>query len=143
MKFERQIIVGSLLSGFVSSTALLIVLWMSGIAHVIKAILTVLILLPWFGFALGLKARVVFSLRTLSSFLGALREGDYSLRARGSYRGDALGEIIWEANALAESMREQRLGAFEATALLRKVMAQIDVAMFGFDGNRRLFIRHR
>ena len=138
MKFERQIIVGSLLSGFVSSTALLIVLWMSGITPLIKAILTVLILLPWFGFALGLKARVVFSLRTLSSFLGALREGDYSLRARGSYRGDALGEIIWEANALAESMREQRLGAFEATALLRKVMAQIDVAMFGFDGNERL-----
>ena len=126
------------MSGFVSSTALLIVLWTSGITTVIKAILTVLILLPWFGFALGLKAKVVFSLRTLSSFLGALREGDYSLRARGSYRGDALGEVIWEANALAESMREQRLGAFEATALLRKVMAQIDVAMFGFDSKQRL-----
>jgi len=111
---------------------------MSGITAVIKILLTVLVLLPWLGSAWGLKAKVVFSLRTLSSFLGALREGDYSLRARGSCRGDAMGEAIWEANALAESMREQRLGAFEATALLRQVMGQIDVAMFGFDGNQRL-----
>ncbi len=138
MKFERQIIVGSLLSGLLSSTALLIVLWMSGLTPLIRAISTVLILLSWVGFAWFLKTKVVFSLRTLSSFLGALREGDYSLRARGACRGDALGEAVWEANALAESMREQRLGAFEATALLRQVMGQIDVAMFGFDGKQRL-----
>ena len=138
MKFERQIIVGSLLSGSVSSTALLIILWISGVSTPLKLALTGLILLPWLGFAWGLKAKVVFSLRTLGSFLGALREGDYSLRARGGRRGDAMGEAIWEANALADFLREQRLGAFEATALLRKVMGQIDVAVFGFDGNRRL-----
>jgi two-component system, NtrC family, nitrogen regulation sensor histidine kinase NtrY len=138
MKFERQIIVGSLLSGLGSSTALLILLWMSGLTSVLKAILTGLILLPWLGFTWGLKAKLVFSVRTLSNFLGALRESDYSMRARGSCRGDALGEAIWEANALAELMREQRLGAFEATGLLRQVMGQIDVAMFGFDNNQRL-----
>jgi len=49
-----------------------------------------------------------------------------------------MGELIWEANALAESLREQRLGAMEAMALLRKVLAQIDVALFGFDGDGRL-----
>lgn len=138
MRFERQITVGSLLSGLVSSTALLIILWMSGLTTLIRLILTVVILVPWLGFTWGLKAKVVFSLRTLSSFLGALREGDYSLRARGSCRGDALGEAVLEANSLADFMREQRLGAFEATALLRKVMGQIDIAVFGFDGNRRL-----
>jgi two-component system nitrogen regulation sensor histidine kinase NtrY len=138
MKFERQVIVGSLLSGSVSSAALLIILWISDVSIPLKLLLAGLILLPWLGFAWGLKAKVVFSLRTLASFLGALREGDYSLRARGGGRGDALGEAIWEANALADLLREQRLGAFEATALLRKVMGQIDVAVFGFDGNRRL-----
>jgi hypothetical protein len=97
-----------------------------------------LIVLAWSGFALRLKAEVVFPLRTLSNFLGALGEGDYSLRARGAYRGDALGEVIWEVNKLAESLHEQRLGAVEATALLRKIMAEIDVAMFGFDSNRKL-----
>ncbi|MHC4627140.1 MAG: sensor histidine kinase [Planctomycetota bacterium] len=138
MKFERQVIVGSLLSGSVSSTALLIILWISGVSIPLKLALTGLILLPWLGFAWGVKAKVVFSLRTLASFLGALREGDYSLRARGGRSGDAMGEAIWEANALADFLREQRLGAFEATALLRKVMGQIDVAVFGFDGNLRL-----
>jgi len=98
MKFERQIIVGSLLSGSISSLALLIILWMSGLANLIKLALTIVILVSWLGFAWGLKAKVVFSMRTLSSFLGALREGDYSLRARGSSRGDALGEAILEAN---------------------------------------------
>jgi len=144
MKFERKIIVGSLLSGFVSSTALLIIVGLSGVTTAVKLVLTGLILIPWLGFAWGLKARVVFSLRTLAGFLGALREGDYSLRARGGgCRGDALGEAIWEANALADLLREQRLGAFEATALLRKVMGQIDVAVFGFDGNHRLQLVNR
>jgi len=138
MKFERQIIVGSFLSGLVSSTALLILLWMSDISTPLKLVFTGLILLPWLGFTWGLKAKLVFSVRTLSNFLGALGESDYSMRARGSCRGDALGEAIWEANALAELMREQRLGAFEATGLLRQVMGQIDVAMFGFDNNQRL-----
>ncbi len=40
-----------------------------------------------------------------------------------------------EVNALAETLREQRLGALEATALLRKVMEEIDVAVFAFDGD--------
>ena len=42
-----------------------------------------------------------------------------------------------EVNALAEMLRGQRLGALEATALLRKVMAEIDVAVFAFDEQRR------
>ena len=32
----------------------------------------------------------------------------------------------------------QRLGALEATTLLRKVMEEIDVAVFAFDGDHRL-----
>jgi len=46
--------------------------------------------------------------------------------------------VISEINALAESLREQRLGAIEATALLRKIMAEINVAMFGFDSDKKL-----
>ena len=60
----------------------------------------------------------------------ALREGDYSIRARGAREEDALGEALLEVNALGETLRLQRLGAFEATALLRTVMTEIDVAVF-------------
>jgi two-component system, NtrC family, nitrogen regulation sensor histidine kinase NtrY len=103
-----------------------------------QIILTVLIVLSWIGFVFSLRSRVVFPLRTLSNILEALQEGDYSLRIRGADRHDAMGELIWEVNALTRSLQEQRFGAMEATALLRKTLAQIDVAMFGFNQEGRL-----
>jgi nitrogen fixation/metabolism regulation signal transduction histidine kinase len=60
------------------------------------------------------------------------------MRIRGARRDDALGELILEVNALSRYLQEQRFGAVEATALLRKTLAQIDVAMFGFDQENRL-----
>ena len=48
-----------------------------------------------------------------------------------------------EVNDLGQTLREQRLGAMEATALLRTVMAEIDVAVFAFDGNERLRLVNR
>jgi len=40
-------------------------------------------------------------------------------------------------------LRRQRLGAFEATALLRTIMGEIDVAVFTFDPERRLRLVNR
>lgn len=100
--------------------------------------LTALILLTWIGFAFALKSKVVFPLRTISNILEALQEGDYSLRIRSANRQDAMGELIWEVNALTRSLQEQRFGAMEATVLLRKILAQIDVAMFGFNHEGKL-----
>src|ERR671938_254203 len=75
--------------------------------------------------------------------LAALREGDFSLRARAADADDALGLALLEANTLGETLREQRLGALEATALLRTVMAEIDVAVFAFDADARLRLVNR
>src|SRR5512134_2567287 len=63
-----------------------------------------------------LYERIVRPLQTLSNVLAALREGDYSLRARGADAEDSLGLVYLEANALADTLRGQRLGALEATA---------------------------
>ena len=79
----------------------------------------------------------------MSNLLAALREGDYSIRARGARADDALGEVLLEINQLGETLRVQRLGAFEATALLRTIMAEIDVAVFTFDPDRRLRLVNR
>jgi len=138
MKYEHHILTGALLTGVVGSGVSLLFLWRTDYTIGPKVVVTLLILAAWLGFALSLKAKAVFPLRTLSNLLSALHEGDFSLQVKGARRGDALGELIWEVNTLAESLREQRLGAVEATALLRKIMAQIDVAMFGFDGEGRL-----
>src|SRR5262249_59580719 len=80
----------------------------------------------------------IFSLQTLSNLLAALREEDFSIRARGASREDAMGEVMLEVNALSETLREQRLGAMEATNLLRTVIGEIDLAIFAFDNEARL-----
>ncbi len=79
----------------------------------------------------------------MSNLLAALREGDYSIRARGARADDALGEVLLEVNTLGETLRVQRLGAFEATALLRTIMAEIEVSVFTFDPDRRLRLVNR
>ena len=88
------------------------------------------------GFAFALRERVALPLQTLSNLLAALGEGDFSIRARGARGGDPLGEVMIEVNALVETLRHQRLDALEATTLLRKVMAEIDVAVFTFDEHK-------
>ena len=97
----------------------------------------------WLAFAAAARSRVVRPLQTLSNLVAALREGDYSIRARGASWDDALGLALAEVNALAESLRAQRLGALEATALLRTVMAELDVAVFAFDGDGVLRLVNR
>ena len=105
--------------------------------------LGILIVSLWLGFAFSLRHRVVFSLQTLSNLLAALREGDFSVRGRDAQRDDAMGEVMIEVNALGETLREQRLGALEATALLRTVMEEIDVAIFTFETGTQLRLVNR
>jgi len=72
-----------------------------------------------------------------------MREEDFSLRGRGARADDAMGEVMIEVNSLSETLRQQRLGALEASALLRTVMGEIDVAVFTFDNSERLKLVNR
>jgi two-component system, NtrC family, nitrogen regulation sensor histidine kinase NtrY len=105
--------------------------------------LLLLVALCWLGFASSAREAVTRPLQTLSNLLGALREEDFSFRARVGRRDDPLGQALSEVNSLAQTLREHRLGALEATALLRKVMGEIDVAVFAFDGSSTLQLANR
>src|ERR1700722_17897596 len=100
--------------------------------------LGVLVAVAWLSFALILRGEVVRALRTIENVVSAVREGDYSFRGRRAHGDDALSGAMREINALGSALREQRLGAMEASALLDQVMAAIDVAVFAFDDDRRL-----
>ena len=141
--YERRILLLALCAGLASTVVALILLWSGGYSSKLQWTLTVLMVLTWLSFAFTAQSRVVFPLRTLSNLLAALREGDYSIRARGANEGDALGDVLREVNALGETLRQQRLGALEATALLRKVMEEVDVAVFAIDGNGALRLVNR
>jgi two-component system nitrogen regulation sensor histidine kinase NtrY len=118
-------------------------LWRSDLETRSQWTLLALVAVAWLVFASAAREAVARPLQTLSNLLAALREEDFSFRARVGRRDDALGQALSEVNALAQTLREQRLGALEATALLRKVMEEIDVAVFAFDHEQALQLLNR
>jgi len=102
-------------------------------AESLKVTTFLLIIVFWLSFATVARNHVVRPLQTMANLLLALREGDYSFRARGARHEDPLGEAMAEINTLGSVLQNQRRGAVEATALLRTVMEKIDVAVFAFD----------
>ncbi|MGE0325135.1 MAG: PAS domain-containing sensor histidine kinase [Polyangiaceae bacterium] len=77
-------------------------------------------------------------LRTATSVLAAYREGDFSIRARATAADPALNEVFVELNHLGDTLRGHRLGEMEAWALLRKVVAEVDVIVLACDEQRRI-----
>lgn len=143
LKHEHRIFWVALLAGLPATGAAAIFLWLGGYSDQTKWTVMTVLILVWLGCSLSVIGKVRFPLQTLSNLLAAIREGDYSIRARGGRREDALGEVIIEVNALGENLRQQRLAALEATALLSKVMVEIEVAVFTFDGAQRLRLVNR
>src|SRR5258708_11948271 len=138
LSHDRRILLMAFASALPGALISLIFLWTGAFTPKVQWTLTVIIAAFCLGFAFALRERVILPLQTLSNLLAALGEGDFSIRARGARGGDALGEVMIEINTLIETLRHQRLDALEATTLLRKVMAEIEVAVFTFDEKREL-----
>ena len=143
LSHEGRVVLLAFLAGLPGSAAALWMLWTSGYSSKVEWTVSVVVVCAWLGFAFAVRERVVFPLQTLSNLLGALREGDFSVRGRSPRPDDALGEVMREVNTLGSTLREQRLGAMEATTLLRSVMREIAVAIFAFDENQRLRLVNR
>ena len=97
----------------------------------------------WLGFAFAARERVIRPLQTIANLIAGLREDDFSIRARGATSDDDLGLAFLELNTLGETLRQQRLGAEEASALLRRVITEVDVAVFAFDERQILRLANR
>ena len=97
----------------------------------------------WLGFAFAARERVIRPLQTIANMIAGLREDDFSIRARGATSDDDLGLAFLELNTLGETLRQQRLGAEEASALLRRVITEVDVAVFAFDERQILRLANR
>jgi two-component system nitrogen regulation sensor histidine kinase NtrY len=131
--YEKRIALFAILAalpGVAFGTALI---WTHNWTRDVKVSLTVLEFFLWLVLTLALLDQIVRPLQTLTNVVGALREEDYSFRARGAAPNDALGELALEINALADILTEQRLQSIEATALLRRVVEEIDAPLLTFD----------
>ncbi|MFZ1392932.1 MAG: ATP-binding protein [Dokdonella sp.] len=136
--YETRLFFGALIVAGPALLALFIVLWSSARARSLALPVSIVVAAITVVFALELRRRAIYPLRTLSNLLEALREGDYSLRGSAARRGDAIGEVVIEINTLAQTLREQRLAVEEKSALLAKVIAALDIAVLAFDARGAL-----
>jgi PAS domain S-box-containing protein len=140
---DARVFLLAALAGLPGSAFLLGWLWTRPNDLELRWTLSVLILALWLGLARAAQMSVVRPMQTVSNLLAALREEDFSFRARGRGGDDALSQVLFEVNTLAETLKHQRLGALEATGLLRSVMEEIDVAVFAFDEGEQLRLVNR
>ena len=138
LRWESQLLLLSLAGGLPALAGVTAVLWRSTMDPSLRTLLLALLWLFWAVCSGMVIERAVRPMQTIANMIAAIREGDTSIRARGSDPESALGLALWEVNALTEAVRRQRLGAIAATALLQRVMDSVDVAVFGFDRDRRL-----
>jgi two-component system, NtrC family, nitrogen regulation sensor histidine kinase NtrY len=110
-----------------------VLVWMQPWSLESRLALIALELFAWWLLALALQEQTTRPLQTLSNVIGALREEDYSFRARNAVAEDALGELSLEVNALADMLSDEKIRAIEATALLQRVVDEIDAPLFAFD----------
>src|SRR5215470_9097015 len=136
--FERRVTRFSILlvaPGLVVSG---ILIWLQPWSLQSKLILLVVELIACLLMGAALHDHIVRPLQTLANVVGALRDEDYSFRARLAVPNDALGELSLEVNALADLLAKHRTGAIEATALLQRVVEEVDIPIFAFDPANRL-----
>jgi nitrogen fixation/metabolism regulation signal transduction histidine kinase len=142
LTFERRLTLLALCAGLPAVVTAGVLLALGDYSPGTIGTLAVVMLTAWIAFAAAVGERVAYSMRTLANLLGALRDGDFSFRLRMDDRG-SLAEVYAQVNEMAETLHEQRLGAMEATALLQKVIGEIDVAIFAFDSGDLLRLINR
>jgi nitrogen fixation/metabolism regulation signal transduction histidine kinase len=143
LSFEDRLLLLALATGLPGTALAVLFVWLGPYSLKLRWTVTFLLVFFWGWLAVKLRDRVVRPLQTLANLLSALREGDFSLRARQSQETDALAQVVNEVNAIGEVLREQRLGAVEAAALLDRVVDEVDVAVFAFDEHERLRLVNR
>ena len=131
-------------AGALPSTALAILLLFNGrYSPELRWTLVVLLAIVWLAGSSVLQSQVVRPLQTLANMVASIREDDFSFRVRAAGREDSLSDLTFELNALADRLQHEKVSAVEATALLKKVLMEIDVAVFTFDQRQQLTIVNR
>jgi PAS domain S-box-containing protein len=97
----------------------------------------------WLAALSAVRQITTRSLHLIANLLGALREGDYSIRGLSAASGSSMAMVMREVNDLGSLLRRQRTEAVESTALLTHVMEEIAVAVFAFDPDTHLLVLNK
>ncbi|HZS60047.1 MAG TPA: ATP-binding protein [Gemmatimonadaceae bacterium] len=143
LKHERRVLLLALVPAAPALLLAMIWLWNTPLSGATRVSIALVLFGCWLGGAYAVRSEVVRPLQSLSNMVAALREGDYSMRASSASPEDALGLALLETSLLSAQLRSWRLGELEAAALLRTVMAEIDLGVFAFDEESRLRLVNR
>jgi PAS domain S-box-containing protein len=137
---EQSIVLLALVAGLPAGLALLYLTWNQQYSFEVRWTITTVVLAVWIGSAAIAYQMVTRVLFLQANLLGALREGDYSIRGTGARPGSAVDLVMHEINMLGDTLQRQRTEAVESTALLTSVMGAIDVAVFALDMDGKLVL---
>jgi PAS domain S-box-containing protein len=140
---EHLILLLVMLAGVPAFLALLYLTWGQEYSFEVRWTVAAVILIVWIGCAVTSFQMVTRALYLQANLLGALREGDYSIRGASAGTGSAIDLVMIEINALGDTLQRQRTEAVESTALLQSVMGAIDVGVFAFDMDETLVLANR
>ena len=135
LRFDQRILLLALAAGFPAALVALILLWTGDYTPKVQWTLTVFVVGVWTGCSFSVRHRVVLPLQTLSNLLAALRESDFSIRARGAER---------RRSARRGDARSQRPRLDAARPAPRRARGRRAAAHGdGGDRRRRLHLRRR
>ena len=137
---EQAVLGLTLLAGLPAIVALAWIVWGQNYSFEVRWTLAAVVVVVWIGCAAAAYQMVTRALYLSANLLGALHEGDYSIRGTGAKPGSAVDLVLKEINSLGDTLQRQRSEAVESTALLTSVMGAIDVAVFAFDMDERLVL---
>jgi two-component system, NtrC family, nitrogen regulation sensor histidine kinase NtrY len=130
---EQAVLGLALLGGLPAAAALAWIVWGESYSFEVRWTLAAIVIIVWGGCAIAAYQMITRVLYLAANLLGALHEGDYSIRGTGAKPGSAVDLVMKEINSLGDTLQRQRSEAVESTALLTSVMAAIDVAVFAMD----------
>jgi PAS domain S-box-containing protein len=130
---EQAVFGLAVLGGLPAAVALAWIVWGETYSFEVRWTLAAVVAVVWIGCAIAAFQMVTRVLYLAANLLGALHEGDYSIRGTGAKPGSAVDLVMKEINSLGDTLQRQRSEAVESTALLTSVMAAIDVAVFAID----------
>jgi two-component system nitrogen regulation sensor histidine kinase NtrY len=137
---EHAVLLLAIVAGLPAAVALVFLTWSGTYTFEVRWTVTTVVAVVWFGAAAMAFQMVTRALYLQANLLGALREGDYSIRGAGGRPGSSVDLVMHEINALSDTLQRQRTEAVESTALLKSVMGAIDVAVFAFDMDETLVL---
>ena len=111
--------------------SVMLYLWHVSVLVWVCVLVVLVLALAWLGSTIF--QHIVRPLQTLSNVVAALRENEYSFRAREIGQGDALGDLAAQINELAGDLRVRRHREFETFALLERVVESMELPVFAFN----------